>query len=80
MDQCSAKSKRSQKQCKNWAIRDRNVCRMHGANSTGPRTRSGKRRARKAVLKHGRYTAAAIIEQKKVMQFIKMSKQFIDSI
>ena len=28
---CHAKSKRSQKQCKSWAVKGKKVCRMHGA-------------------------------------------------
>jgi hypothetical protein len=31
--QCSAKSKRSQQQCRNFACRGRHVCRMHGGTS-----------------------------------------------
>jgi len=40
MQRCSAKSKRSSKQCKNYAVRDCNVCRMHGARG-GPKTAKG---------------------------------------
>ncbi len=28
---CQAKSKRSQQQCKSWAVKGKKVCRMHGA-------------------------------------------------
>ena len=30
---CTAKSKRSQQRCKNWAMRERAVCRFHGGKS-----------------------------------------------
>ena len=32
MQRCKAKSKRSGEQCKNYAIKDYGVCRMHGAH------------------------------------------------
>ena len=34
--QCTAKSKRSGKQCNNYPMNGKNVCRMHGGKSTGP--------------------------------------------
>ena len=37
----------------------RSRCRLHGGLSSGPRTEEGRRRSREAVLRHGRYTAAA---------------------
>ena len=38
-------------------------CRLHGGLSTGPKTADGIERIRRAVTKHGRYTAAAKMEQ-----------------
>ena len=74
MGQCTAKSKRSRQQCRNWAIRHRTTCRMHGGRAKGPRTVAGKERARHAVLKHGGYTKEALAEHKEVMQAIKTCK------
>jgi len=45
--QCTAKSKRSNDRCRNFAVRDCHVCRMHGANSrrgsNHPNFRHGRR-------------------------------------
>lgn len=40
-------------------------CRMHGGASTGPRTREGLDRCRKARWKHGRRSAGAIATQRR---------------
>lgn len=56
MAQCTAKSKRTREQCQKWAIRGKMTCRMHGGNSTGPKTKAGKERSRLAALRHGNYT------------------------
>src|SRR5687767_11503468 len=39
-------------------------CRFHGGKSTGPKTPNGAERARRAVLRHGFYTAAAEAERR----------------
>jgi hypothetical protein len=41
-------------------------CRLHGGRSTGPKTAEGIERIRRAVTKHGRYSAAAKIEQQQI--------------
>ena len=41
-------------------------CRMHGGASTGPRTREGLERCRRANWKHGRRSAEAVSERKEV--------------
>jgi hypothetical protein len=46
-------------------------CRLHGGLSTGPRTAEGIDRIRRAVTKHGRYTAVAKAERRKYRQFMK---------
>ena len=40
-------------------------CRMHGGLSTGPKTAAGIERIRRAVTKHGRYSAAARLERQR---------------
>jgi len=77
MGQCTATSKRSKQQCRNWAIRKRTTCRMHGGLSRGPRTKAGKERARRAVLKHGEYTKEARVKHKEIMDLIKASKDML---
>lgn len=78
MSQCTAKSKRSGKQCLKWAMRGRITCYMHGGRSRGPRTKAGKERARRAVLKHGEYTKEARAKHKEVMDLIKTSKDMLN--
>ena len=79
MAQCTAKSKRSQKQCERWAIRGRHTCPMHGGKSTGPRTKVGKERSRMARLKHGEYSQVAKDEYRQAMALIRISKNFLES-
>ena len=50
---CQAKSKRSKQQCRKAAVRDKQVCRIHGGVSTGPRTEQGRNRCAAAKTLHG---------------------------
>lgn len=77
MGQCTAKSKRSGKRCQKWAIRGKSVCRMHGAASRGPITPEGKRRARQAALRNGRYLKKAKDSHRKIMALIRECKNTI---
>jgi len=45
---CQAQSKRSKQQCRKAAIRGKQVCRIHGGKSTGPRTEQGRKRCAEA--------------------------------
>ena len=56
---CSAKSKRTKRQCRGPAIRGKTKCRTHGGASTGPKTQAGKDVIRQAHLKHGEQTLEA---------------------
>ena len=47
-----AKSKRSKQQCRKAAIRGKQVCRIHGGSSTGPRTEQGRKRCAAAKTVH----------------------------
>ena len=53
MTRCTAKSKRSGEQCKNWAMRNKTTCRFHGGRSTGPKTDLGREKIKNAHFKHG---------------------------
>lgn len=53
---CQAKSKQSGKQCKNWALKNKRLCRFHGGRSTGPKTAQGIENIRQTHLKTGKYT------------------------
>src|SRR5205085_622261 len=46
-------------------------CRLHGGLSTGPKTAEGIARIRRAVTKHGRYSAAAKAERRYFQQLLK---------
>jgi hypothetical protein len=60
---CQAASKRSKLQCKNPALRGKQVCGFHGGLSTGPRTEEGRERVRQAHIKSGGYTQEARLRQ-----------------
>ena len=60
---CQAASKRSRLQCKNPALRGKQVCGFHGGLSTGPRTEEGRERIRQAHIKSGGYTKEARLRQ-----------------
>ena len=57
-NQCQARSKRSGLQCQGPAVKGKQVCRMHGGKSTGPRTAEGRQRCTEARLIHGQETTA----------------------
>lgn len=59
---CQAHS-RSGKQCGNFAVKGKRVCKLHGGWSTGPRTEAGRDRIRLARTKHGKYSANATRER-----------------
>lgn len=73
MAQCTAKSKRSGKQCKNNAVTGYAVCRMHGARGGAPK---GSRNARK----HGLYSDALEPEEREVYETAKGDDTLDDEI
>jgi len=74
MRQCKAKSKRSQKRCKNPAMKGMKVCYHHGGCL-------GSKKARKArieaPIKHGFYSRKAIDERKQLSKLIKHFKEVL---
>lgn len=72
---CQAKSKRSGQRCKNFAVKAKRVCHMHGGKSTGPRTKKGLMKAASANLKHGWNTKAALAEVKFLKQLFRDCKK-----
>ena len=52
-NQCQAKSKRSQQQCRGPAVRGKIRCRMHGGSGSGPKTEAGRQRCADAKTIHG---------------------------
>jgi hypothetical protein len=53
---------------------------MHGGCSTGPKTSEGIERIRRAVTKHGRYTAAAKAERRQLRLFVKHARKTLREI
>ena len=71
---CQAQSKRSGQQCRKAAIRGKQVCRIHGGLSTGPRTLQGRKRCAAAKTVHGRETRE--LREKRAEKFRKMKLLF----
>jgi len=74
MKQCIAKSKRSGKKCKNYAVNGKNVCYIHGGKSKGPKTKIGKEKSKRANWKHGFYSLEGKQERKIISEMIRRSK------
>jgi hypothetical protein len=80
---CSAKSKRTGNQCGAPAEQGKNICRFHGARSTGAKTETGKARIAAAHTTHGRETreqraqhsaaSARISQLEDAMHMLKMT-------
>lgn len=75
---------RSGKQCGNYAVKGKRVCKLHGGYSTGPRTAEGLERIKKARIIHGRYSAEAIKDRQEfkllIQSFQNMLKEVPESI
>jgi hypothetical protein len=69
-NQCQAKSKRSQLQCRGPAVSGENVCRMHGSGS-GPKTKAGRLRCAAAKTNHGFDTRQARTERAQGMRRLR---------
>jgi hypothetical protein len=52
-------------------------CRLHGGLSTGPKTKAGIERIRRAVTKHGRYSQAAKAETRYFKALLKECRETI---
>jgi hypothetical protein len=78
MQRCKAKSKRSGEQCKNYALKEWGVCRMHGAHG-GPKTIQGHHACKKASFKHGLYSYEALQELQECNQLIKRSQLILSN-
>ncbi|MFM7660708.1 MAG: HGGxSTG domain-containing protein [Betaproteobacteria bacterium] len=65
VQRCQAKNQRGQ-QCAKTAIRNKSVCRFHGGCSTGPRTKEGIERVRRANTRTGEYAKEFVKESQAV--------------
>src|SRR5262249_36705891 len=71
---CGARSKRTGKPCRGAAMPN-GRCRLHGGKSTGPRTREGLERSRRANWKHGHFSREAKAERSRVRAAILAAGQ-----
>lgn len=75
---CGAKTRRGMP-CRAPAMAN-GRCRMHGGKSTGPRTREGLERSRKANWKHGLYSAESIAARRYIRQLFRESREMIEHV
>jgi len=78
LPRCQAKAKSTGKRCGNPAMKGKRVCYLHGGKSTGPKTKEGLERSRKANWKHGHYSMEATTRRKYVNELIRKSKELIE--
>lgn len=67
----------SEQRCKNFASKDKLVCRIHGGKSTGAKTTEGKYRQKMASWKHGLRSKETIEENRLAREMIKECKHLI---
>ena len=81
---CQAKSKQSGKRCRNFSVRDRHVCHIHGGKTprqnSSVRSVEGKQRQKMGSWKHGLRSKEAKEEARQVRQMITQGKQLIAKI
>lgn len=70
---CGART-RSGGPCRKPAMKN-GRCRLHGGESTGPRTPEGLKRSRRARWKHGRYAAEKIKSRRKTRALIRLARE-----
>lgn len=78
--QCTAQSKRSGKQCGNYSVKGKKVCKFHGGLSTGPKTEEGRQRIREARTKHGRYSSSSMQKHLEFRWLMDSHKQEMEKI
>jgi len=80
LPQCTAKSKQSGSRYKNYAVKEKNVCWIHGGKSKGPSTARGRDKIRKSKTKHGMYSQMAIEERNRFRELIHQAKSLLKEI
>ncbi len=81
---CQAKSKQTGRRCKNFAVKNRAVCHIHGGKTprydARHKTEAGKIRQKMGSWKHGLRSKEAIEERKTIRNMIMQSKNFLNEI
>ena len=72
---CGAKTRRGT-QCRSPAMPN-GRCRMHGGTSPGPRTAAGIERIRRAVIKHGWYSAETLAQRSAIAKGLKDAREVL---
>ena len=80
LPQCTAKSKQSGIRCRNFTVKGKAVCWIHGGKSTGPITAKGRDKIRKLKIKHGLYSQDAIDEQKQFRKLLLNAKETLEKV
>ena len=80
LQRCRANSKRSGSQCGNFAMKGKQVCRMHGGKSTGCKTAEGRSRQVASVLKDGLHTKEAKASRRQIRRIIGDAKEVLLSL
>ncbi len=75
---CQALSKRTRKQCGAPAVREKRICKTHGAFSKGPITSHGKKRCSDAKTIHGGETRAIRAARPAKMAELKVLEKIIE--
>ena len=72
--ECGAKARTNlNKPCRQPAMAN-GRCRLHGGQSTGPRTEEGRKRMKVANTKHGLYSAEMVQARRQARDLIRESK------
>ena len=72
---CGARTRR-QTPCRGPAMRN-GRCRMHGGTSTGPRTKAGLKRSRRARWKHGAYSQKVRAERREARRLLQALRALV---
>lgn len=74
---CNAISKQSGQKCKNFAVKNKLVCHIHGGKSTGAKTIEGMNQQKRASWKHGLRSKAIMNEKKRLRDMLRGYKQLL---
>jgi hypothetical protein len=84
LPKCQAKAKQSGKRCGNFAVRNRNVCHIHGGktpkHNCGPKTEAGKMRQKIGSWKHGLRSKEALEERRTIHDMICREKKLLNEV
>lgn len=84
LDVCKAKSKQSGSRCKNYAVKGRNVCHIHGGktpkHNLGPKTLEGKKRQATSRWEHGLRSKEFIKEREGFREYVSNAMREIQGI